>query len=72
MNIGERIEALRVNIVSLHSSAHELFEASQRHDAAIGQPIASPKDPTVTMNRLANNVIRHEERLDALDGGDKQ
>ncbi len=28
-------------------------------------------DLTVTMNRLANIVIRHEERIDAIDGGDE-
>ena len=27
---------------------------------------------TVTMDRLANIVIRHEERLDAIDGRDEE
>ena len=76
MNIDERIEALRVNIESLHSNINELWESSQRHDAAIEKLIEAQTELTKkvadhedTWNRLANIVIRHEERLDALDGG---
>ena len=35
VDIDERIQALTVNIESLHSSVHELWEASQRHDSQI-------------------------------------
>lgn len=79
MDLDDRIEALRLNIESLHSNVHALWEASQRHDAAIEKLIESERslngkmgDLTDTMNRLANIVIRHEERLDAIDGGDEQ
>ena len=37
MNIDERIQALTINIESLHASTHELYEASQRHDSHIEQ-----------------------------------
>ena len=37
-----------------------------------GGNIEENKIYAVTTNRLANIVIRHEERLDAIDGGDAQ
>ena len=76
MGADDRIEALRVNIESLHASVHELWESSQRHDAAIGKLTETMDrlagmvaDHEETWHRLANTVIRHKGRLDALDGG---
>lgn len=43
----------------------ELQEAAKRTESNLQQL-------EVTMNRLANIVIRHEERLDAIDGGDAE
>ena len=74
MNIDERIEALQVNIESLHSNIAQLFEITQATDQRIdklGVKVDRLADYmtnlTVTMDRLANIVIRHEERLDSLD-----
>ncbi|HZU27845.1 MAG TPA: hypothetical protein VFA04_20105 [Bryobacteraceae bacterium] len=63
MDIDERIQALTVNIESLHDSIHELYETVQRND----QRLRAVEDMSL---RLANIVIRHEERLDSLDGGE--
>ena len=82
MNIDERIEALRVNIESLHSNLAHLVETTQATDGRIDRltdnidKLTGRVDTltghmtnlTVTMDRLANIVIRHEERLDSLDG----
>jgi chromosome segregation ATPase len=37
VDIDERIQALTVNVESLHASTHELYEASRRHDFQIEQ-----------------------------------
>ena len=61
------------------SAKHD--EVIAKHDGTIAQNHASRSgarlaeaqtDLTVTMNRLANIVIRHEERLDSIDGGDAE
>lgn len=82
MTIDERLEALAVNIESLHSNIHQLWETvqngradSERRLRAVEDATREMKDMSLkltdTMNRLANIVIRHEERLDAIDGGDR-
>lgn len=75
MTIDERIQALTINIESLHANIHELYETVQRNAEASEKRLASAErsiDELKEMNmRLANIVIRHDERLDALDGGDQ-
>ncbi|MCL4854335.1 MAG: hypothetical protein KJZ78_23495 [Bryobacteraceae bacterium] len=57
MNIDERLEALVQTVEIIAGMQRE----TERRMAQL----------TETMNRLANIVIRHEERLDQLDGGDR-
>ncbi len=37
MDIDARIQALTVNMESLHANVHELWEVSHRHDTAIAE-----------------------------------
>ena len=78
MNLDERLEALRINIESLHSNVAQLVEAGQATDQRIDKMTAEVNKLTghmakltQTMDRLANIVIRHEERLDSLDSSDQ-
>ena len=59
----ERIDALAQSVELLATMHRDSEKQMGRLDAAMA-------DLSVTMNRLANIVIRHEERLDSLDGGD--
>lgn len=61
----ERIDALTQS-VELLASMHRDTEGR------VGRLESALTDLSVTMNRLANIVIRHDERLDSLDGGDEQ
>jgi hypothetical protein len=61
--IAERHESL-AGAVEILSGMHK---ESERRMAKLEEHMANL---TLTMDRLANIVIRHEERLDALDGGD--
>jgi hypothetical protein len=88
MSIDERIEALiraseaqraeitalHVNIESLHANIHELWQASQRHDAALatngerlGLLTAQMSRLTEAMTQLAQTGRNHEGRLN--EGG---
>ena len=76
MNIDERMHMLQVNIESLHSNIAQLVEAGQISERRIDKVSAEVDKLSMhmtklmqTMDRLANIVIRHEERLDSLDGG---
>jgi t-SNARE complex subunit (syntaxin) len=62
MNIDQRLEALTQTV--------ELIAAMQRdNEVRMGRIEEAVVTLTDTMNRLANIVIRHEERLDQIDGG---
>ena len=76
MNIDERMQMLQVNLESLHSNILQLVEAGQISERRIDKVSAVVDKLSMhmtklmqTMDRLANIVIRHEERLDSLDGG---
>jgi hypothetical protein len=60
VTIDERIEALRINIESLHASVHELFEASQRHDGAIADLVTAAKLDGENIRALARIAEIHE------------
>ena len=72
----QNILAQGVNIESLHSSMHELFESQARHDAQI-EKLTSKLDALTTnvdklvntIEKIANIVIAHNGRLDKIDGG---
>jgi hypothetical protein len=54
---------LRINLESLHAACHELFEASQRHDAQIAQNAAQSAENGTYIRALAQIA---EETLDAV------
>lgn len=70
MDIDERIEALTVNIESLHASVHELWQSSQRHDAVIAQLLAAARLDAENIRALARIAEAHERRLTDLEGGE--
>jgi hypothetical protein len=63
------IQALRVNVKSLHSSVHELFEASQRHDAIIEKLLLASAQDAENIRGLVRIAEIHERRSTALEGG---
>ena len=84
MNTDERLDRLVERHEALTQTV-ELLAAMQRHNNEAIDRISEAQRKTeetkaelniamgkltVTMNRLGNIVIRHEERLDLLDGGD--
>jgi hypothetical protein len=71
MTIDERIEALTVNVETLHSNIHELWESVQKDRERVDATERAIQEIRTMNLRLANIVIRHDERLDALDGGDE-
>lgn len=85
MNIDERLEKLTERHEALTQTV-EIVAGMQRDNekrmGALEESMRTLSGTTSrletsmttladTMNRLANIVIRHEERLDALDGGDE-
>ena len=79
MNLDERMQLRHVKIASVHSSASlaQLVEAGQASERRIDKLTVDVDKLTghmtkltVTMDKLANIVIRHEERLDSLDGAE--
>jgi len=78
--LAASMDVQRVNIESLHAGIHELYETVQRsaeewekRQARLEQRRNEDANRLRAVEemslRLANIVIRHEERLDALDGG---
>ncbi|HEU0139879.1 MAG TPA: hypothetical protein VFQ79_09225 [Bryobacteraceae bacterium] len=65
MTIDERLEALTQTVEIIAGMQQETERRMQETERRMAQ-LAD------TMNRLANVVIRHEERLDELDGGNRQ
>lgn len=77
MDLDERMQMLTVNIESLHSSLAQLVEAGQASERRIDKLTVDVEKIsghmaklTSTMDKLANIVIRHEERLDSLGGAE--
>jgi predicted nuclease with TOPRIM domain len=72
MTIDERLEKLTERHEALPQTV-EIIAAMQRENerrmAELRETVARHEE---TWHRLANIVIRHEERLDALDGGDAE
>jgi hypothetical protein len=64
MSIDERLEALTQTVELLAGMQRVNEERMEKLERAM-------EKLTDTMNRLPNIVIMHEERLDALDGGDQ-
>jgi hypothetical protein len=60
-------EELRLNIESLHASVHELFEASQRHDAVISKLLLAAQQDGENIRALARIAEIHERRLTSLE-----
>jgi hypothetical protein len=52
-------DELRTNLELLHGACHELFEASQRHDAQIGQLTAIARDALDSIERLERMATAH-------------
>ena len=71
MNFEEWIEALRVNVDTLHANVHELFEASQRHDAQIAELITLARQDGENIRALARVAELHHQRLTNLEGGEE-
>ncbi len=65
----ERMDALRVNIESLHASVHELYGLAQRHDSAIAALIEAARQDGENIRALARIAEAHERRLTELEGG---
>jgi septal ring factor EnvC (AmiA/AmiB activator) len=69
-------DELRLNIASLHAACHELFQASQRHDAQIAQnatyirALAQIADETLgsikRLEQIANNTLDSIKRLERV------
>jgi hypothetical protein len=59
----EKIEAQRVNIESLHANLHELWETSQRHDAALAVLTTQMNRLAEAMTRIARITGDQEDRL---------
>jgi hypothetical protein len=57
-------DELRVNLESLRAACHELFEASQRHDAQIAQLTVIARDALDSIKRLERIATAHQDRLD--------
>jgi methyl-accepting chemotaxis protein len=71
-------DELRTNLESLHFACHDLFEASQRHDAQIEQLIGASqrhdaqiqqlteiaRDALDSIKRLERIATAHQDRLD--------
>ena len=70
MTIDERIEALTVNIESLHSSVSELHAIAQSHDAQIVAGLTQSKQDAESIGALARIAEIHQRRLPQLEGGD--
>jgi len=68
MNIDERIEALAVNIESLHSNIHDLYEVTERNSMAIKQNTIAIARNSEHINALARLAEIHERRLSHLEG----
>jgi len=67
MTIDERIEALAVNIESLHSSVHELYGVVQQNSIAIREN----SEPIRALARIAEIPKRRLTDLEGTgDGGD--
>jgi hypothetical protein len=62
--IAERHEALAQTVEILGHGMEELRAAQKVTEQRMAELVTM-------MTRLGNIVIRHEERLDALDGGDQ-
>ena len=73
--LTERHEALTQTVELIAAMHRENEKRNEKRFAVLDGSMTTLTDRmttlTDTMNRLANIVIRHEERLDALDGGDK-
>lgn len=69
MTFDEKLEALRINIESLHAATADLFEASQRHDAQIAKIIEVVNQDAENIRGLARIAEIHHERLSKLEGG---
>jgi hypothetical protein len=70
MDIDQRIEALTINIESLHSSVSELYSSVQRHDAQIEALITESKQDGENIRALARIAEIHERRLTDLEDPD--
>jgi len=72
LTIDERLQLLLQSTESLHSTVQELSANAQRHDTQIAELIRVAQVDGENIRGLANIAERHQERLDALDGGDKE
>lgn len=68
MTDEERFEQLRVNMESLQANVHELWEASQQHDAAISKLLAAAQQDAENIRALVRIAETHERRLSTLEG----
>ena len=69
-------DELRVNLESLHAACHELFEASQRHDAqiaengthirAVAQIAEDTLDRIQRLERIASDSLDSIKRLERI------
>lgn len=70
MTIDERIEALTVNIESLHSSVSELHAIAQSHEGELRELTAQSRQDGENIRALVRIAEIHERRLTQLDGDD--
>lgn len=69
MTIDERLDKLTARHEALTQTVEIIGSMQLRNEEAIKAMVANVDRLNITMDRLANIVIRHEERLDDLDGG---
>lgn len=64
MTEDEKWEQLRINIESLHSNIHELWESAQKHDAALRELTRRMANLMDLYDRLGNIALYHDEQLE--------
>ena len=69
MNFDERMEALRINIESLHSNVAQLFEITARDGDHIRDLAKIAQAQNDGIDKLLRIAVAHEHRLDSIDGG---
>ena len=70
MTIDERIEALTVSVVSLHSSASELHATAISHERQLEELTTQSRQDAENIRALVRIAEIHERRLTQLEDDD--
>jgi chromosome segregation ATPase len=67
--IRASIRELHINIESLHSTMHDMFESQNHQDAQIATLTSNTDKLVTTMTTLALVTKEHRNRIEDLEGG---